>query len=165
MLLARDILDSSRSLIPDLRGEPYVDTPQLFFWSVAVASLPGGEVTERTAAGALVAARRGCSRAGGVIAALGVGAIFLVEGARYPERFARDFNLRPIAATAQGLTPPGPVVRVYPDIELSYDFYLRRPFGELDRAGIEQLLAGSASGAVIMSCKSWTVLPLGGSGT
>src|SRR5256885_14817428 len=31
-------------------GEPYLNKPQLFFWSVAVASLPGGEVTERTAA-------------------------------------------------------------------------------------------------------------------
>jgi len=51
MLLARDILDRGRWLIPDLRGEPYLNKPQLFFWSVAVASLPGGEVTERTAAG------------------------------------------------------------------------------------------------------------------
>src|SRR3989441_1662982 len=50
MLLARDILDSGRWLVPDLRGEPYLNKPQLFFWSVAVASLPGGEWTERTAA-------------------------------------------------------------------------------------------------------------------
>src|SRR2546427_7823775 len=49
MLLARDILDSGRWLVPDLRGEPYLNKPQLFFWSVAVASLPGGEVTDRTA--------------------------------------------------------------------------------------------------------------------
>src|SRR5262245_13711547 len=50
MLLARDILDSGRWLIPDLRGEPYLNKPQLFFWSVAVASLPGREVTEWTGA-------------------------------------------------------------------------------------------------------------------
>src|SRR5262245_38889334 len=50
MLLARDILESGRWLIPDLRGEPYLNKPQLFFWSVAVASLPGCEVTEWTAA-------------------------------------------------------------------------------------------------------------------
>src|SRR2546422_7347482 len=50
MLLARDILDSGRWLVPDLRGEPYLNKPQLFFWSVAPASLPGGEVTEWTAA-------------------------------------------------------------------------------------------------------------------
>jgi 4-amino-4-deoxy-L-arabinose transferase-like glycosyltransferase len=50
MLLARDILEHGRWLIPDLRGEPYLNKPQLFFWSVALASMPGGEVTERTAA-------------------------------------------------------------------------------------------------------------------
>src|SRR2546425_8054949 len=50
MLLAGDILDSGRWLVPARRGEPYLNKPQLFFWSVAVASLPGGEVTERTAA-------------------------------------------------------------------------------------------------------------------
>ncbi|MGH7356635.1 MAG: ArnT family glycosyltransferase, partial [Candidatus Rokuibacteriota bacterium] len=50
MLLARDIVEHGRWLIPDLRGEPYLNKPQLFFWSVAAASLPGGEVTERTAA-------------------------------------------------------------------------------------------------------------------
>src|SRR5262249_40780316 len=50
MLLARDVLESGRWLIPDLRGEPYLNKPQLFFWSVAVASLPGREVTEWTAA-------------------------------------------------------------------------------------------------------------------
>ena len=50
MLLARDILDRGGWFIPDLRGEPYLNKPQLFFWSIAVASLPGGEVTEWTAA-------------------------------------------------------------------------------------------------------------------
>ena len=36
-------------------------------------------------------------------------------------------------------------------------FYLRRPV-ELDRPGVEQILAGTANGAVIMSRKSWTGL-------
>jgi hypothetical protein len=111
-----------------------------------------------TAAAAVVNARRAAFVRGGLGVALGAGAILLIEGARYPVRFARDFDVRPIAAAAQGLTPPGTAVRVYPDIELHYDFYLRRPVVELDRARVEQLLAGSASGAVIMSRKSWTVL-------
>lgn len=50
MLLARDILERGHWVIPDLRGEPYLNKPQLYFWSVAAASLPGGVVTERTAA-------------------------------------------------------------------------------------------------------------------
>jgi 4-amino-4-deoxy-L-arabinose transferase-like glycosyltransferase len=111
-----------------------------------------------TAAAALVAARRETFARGGLVVALGVGAILLIEGARYPARFAREFDVRPIAAAAQAMTPPGAVVRVYPDIWLTYDFYLRRPVVELDRARVEQLLAGSASGAVIMSRKSWTGL-------
>src|SRR6266566_4642081 len=94
----------------------------------------------------------------GLVAALGIGAILLIEGARYPARFAREFDVRPIAAAAQALTPPGSAVRVYPDIWLTYDFYLRRPVVELDRGRVEQLLSGSASGAVIMSRKSWTGL-------
>src|SRR5262249_22323864 len=73
-----------------------------------------------TALGAAVAARRAAFACGGLVVALGIGAIFLMEGARYPARFARDFDVRPIAAAAQGLTPPGTAVRVYPDIWLTY---------------------------------------------
>ena len=111
-----------------------------------------------TAAAAVVNARRAAFVRGGLAVAVGVGAILLIEGARYPARFTRDFDVRPIAAAAQALTPPGTAVRVYPDIELNYDFYLRRPVVELDRARMGELLAGPASGAVIMSRKSWTVL-------
>jgi len=111
-----------------------------------------------TAATAVLAARSAAFARGGLIVALGVSAILLIEGARYPARFAYQFDVRPIAAAAQALTPPGAPVRVYPDIWLTYDFYLRRPVVELDRSRVEQLLAGSASGAVIMSRKSWTGL-------
>src|SRR5207245_6740847 len=111
-----------------------------------------------TALAAVVAARRAAFARGGLVVALGIGAILLIEGARYPARFAREFDVRPIAAAAQALTPPGSAVRVYPDIWLTYDFYLRRPVVELDRGRVEQLLSGSASGAVIMSRKSWTGL-------
>jgi 4-amino-4-deoxy-L-arabinose transferase-like glycosyltransferase len=49
-LLGQDILDHGRWLVPDLRGRPYMNKPQLFFWSIALASLPAGRVTEFTAA-------------------------------------------------------------------------------------------------------------------
>ena len=111
-----------------------------------------------TALAAVVAARRAAFARGGLVLALGIGAILLIEGARHPARFAREFDVRPIATAAQALTRPGSAVRVYPDIGLTYDFYLRRPVVELDRGRVEQLLAGSASGAVIMSRKSWTGL-------
>jgi 4-amino-4-deoxy-L-arabinose transferase-like glycosyltransferase len=139
---ARLIGGEGRPWVPDTRAET------LLIVAVLVA----------TAVAAVVAARRAAFTSGGLAVALGVGAILVIEGVQYPARFARDFDVRPIAAAAQGLTPAGGPVRVYPDIWLTYDFYLRRPVVELDRPRVEQLLAGSASGAVIMSRKSWTGL-------
>jgi 4-amino-4-deoxy-L-arabinose transferase-like glycosyltransferase len=49
MVLARDILEHGRWLMPELRGAPHVNKPQLFIWAIAVTSLPGGRVTEWTA--------------------------------------------------------------------------------------------------------------------
>lgn len=44
-LLARDILDHGRWLVPQLRGHLYLNKPQLFVWAIAIASLPGGRVS------------------------------------------------------------------------------------------------------------------------
>src|SRR5262245_53810027 len=49
-LLARDVIDQGRWLVPHLRCDPYLNKPQLYFWSIAVVALPGGRVTEVTAA-------------------------------------------------------------------------------------------------------------------
>lgn len=49
-VLAQDILDHGRWLVPELRGDLYLNKPQLYFWSIALVSLPGGRVTELTAA-------------------------------------------------------------------------------------------------------------------
>jgi 4-amino-4-deoxy-L-arabinose transferase-like glycosyltransferase len=139
---ARSIGGEGRPWVPDSSAE--------------IALMVGLLVT--TGLGAVVAARRQAFLAGGLVVALGVGSLLLIEGDRYPARFAREFDVRPLAAAASALTPPGTAVRVYPDIWLTYDFYLRRPVVELDRPAVEQILAGSASGAVIMSRKSWTGL-------
>lgn len=48
-LLAQDILDHGHWLVPELRGRLYLNKPQLYFWAVALASLPVGRVTELTA--------------------------------------------------------------------------------------------------------------------
>jgi len=50
VLLARDILDHGHWLMPEIRGVPNVFKPQLYTWSIALASLPAGHVTEFTAA-------------------------------------------------------------------------------------------------------------------
>ena len=49
-VLARDILEHGRWLAPQIRDEPNMHKPPLYRWSIAVASLPAGRVTELTAA-------------------------------------------------------------------------------------------------------------------
>lgn len=48
-LLAQDILEHGRWLVPEVRGQLYLNKPQLFFWSIALVSLPAGRVSELTA--------------------------------------------------------------------------------------------------------------------
>jgi len=52
VLLARDMVEHGHWLMPDIRGVPLegLYKPQLFSWSIALASLPSGHVTEFTAA-------------------------------------------------------------------------------------------------------------------
>jgi 4-amino-4-deoxy-L-arabinose transferase-like glycosyltransferase len=49
-LLAQDALDHGHWLVAELRGRTYLNKPQVFFWLVALASLPSGRVTELSAA-------------------------------------------------------------------------------------------------------------------
>ena len=132
-------------------GRPYVpDTG--FERTVLIAILLVG------AAVAVAAARREAFFGAGIAIALTVGAVLVVEGVRYPPRVARDFDVRPIAASAAALTPPGEPVNAYPDLELRYDFYLHRPVVELERGGVERLLAGPPRGVLIVPDKSWRAL-------
>src|SRR2546425_4548078 len=48
-LLAQDALDHGRWLVAELRGQHYLNKPQLFFWAVAAAAVPFGRVTEVSA--------------------------------------------------------------------------------------------------------------------
>ena len=49
-LLARDALEHGRWLVADLRGEEYLNKPQLTYWLVALSSKPFGRLTETSAA-------------------------------------------------------------------------------------------------------------------
>jgi len=51
VLLARDMVEHGRWLVPEIRGAPNegLYKPQLFSWIIALASLPVGHVTELTA--------------------------------------------------------------------------------------------------------------------
>ena len=65
-LLARDALENGRWLVADLRGEEYLNKPQLTFWGVALSSLPFGRVTETS--GAIPGAIASIAAVAGVIA-------------------------------------------------------------------------------------------------
>jgi 4-amino-4-deoxy-L-arabinose transferase-like glycosyltransferase len=47
VLLARDMVEHSHWLVPEIRGVPNegLYKPQLYAWSIALASLPSGRVT------------------------------------------------------------------------------------------------------------------------
>lgn len=47
--VAREMLVLDDWLVPHVNGEPYYEKPPLLFWLAALASVPGGEVTEWTA--------------------------------------------------------------------------------------------------------------------
>ncbi len=49
-LLARDILAHGHWLLPELNGVPHLNKPPVYAWLVALASWPGGTVTQRNAA-------------------------------------------------------------------------------------------------------------------
>ncbi len=72
VLLARDMVEHGHWLMPDIRGVPNegLYKPQLFGWTIALASLPSGQVTEYTAA--LPAA---VSAIAGVAAVFAIGAL------------------------------------------------------------------------------------------
>lgn len=131
--------DEGRPWVPDTVAER----------ALAVALLLGSAVL------ALVARRRRAFVGAGLAVALGVGGVLVVEGVRSPARFARDFDVRPLATAARGLTPPGSAVAAYPDLPLSYDFYLRGPVVELSDDAVAKLVADPPRGALIVSPRGW----------
>jgi 4-amino-4-deoxy-L-arabinose transferase-like glycosyltransferase len=48
-VLAQDILEHGRWLVPEIRGQLYLNKPQLYFWTIALVSLPAGRVSELSA--------------------------------------------------------------------------------------------------------------------
>jgi len=110
---------------------------------------------------AVVAAQRGSFPVAAAAIALGAGGLFVDEGFRHPARFARDFDVRPLAAEARRLTPPGAPVLAYGSVWLSYDFYLARPVVEIDEAEARRTLARPPAAAMLLSPAAWAKLRSG----
>jgi 4-amino-4-deoxy-L-arabinose transferase-like glycosyltransferase len=103
-------------------------------------------------------ARRGAFAAGTVGAALFIAAGMVVEGATYPRRYARDNDLRPLAAAVAQHGPPGLAVVAYPDARLSLDFYVRRPVLEAATPEMAAALVSRAPTAVVTEETHWPAL-------
>jgi hypothetical protein len=91
--------------------------------------------------------------------AAGLGVVLAVTAVSYPARFAR-VNDYPAAARriASGLDSTQPLL-AYPDANLAWDFYLRRPVRELrseDEA--TALLRAAPKGRVLMRAEDWQKL-------
>jgi 4-amino-4-deoxy-L-arabinose transferase-like glycosyltransferase len=132
----------------DGEGRPWVpDTPGERVLAVA---LLGG-----SALASFVALRRRAWLAVGLVVALGVGGVLVIEGVGYPPRFARDFDVRPLTTVARRVNPPGAPVAAFPDLPLTYDFYLELPVVELSQDAVLKLVASPPQGALIVSPGSW----------
>lgn len=108
------------------------------------------------AVAAALAARRGAFASGGVAIALLIGALLVLEGAKYPGRYARRFDVRELAAAAASRTSAQTPVLGHPDLRLSYDFYLRRRVIEVGAAeGVVRRLADSPDVILITSRRRW----------
>jgi 4-amino-4-deoxy-L-arabinose transferase-like glycosyltransferase len=106
----------------------------------------------------VIAVRRGAFVAGTVGAALLISAVMVLEGATYPRRYARDNDVRPLAAAAAAHTPPGAPVVVYPEARLSFDFYVRRPVIEATTPEMAAAQVARAPGAVVTTRNHWAEL-------
>src|SRR2546430_1490250 len=111
------------------------------------------------AGGVVRGVRLGAPLAGAVGLALAMAGILLVEGVAYPIRYPRAFDVRPLTAAAAANVPPGGTVVGYPDLRLSYDFYLRRRVVEIsDEASVRTRLATAPDDAFIMTAERWQAL-------
>jgi 4-amino-4-deoxy-L-arabinose transferase len=96
---------------------------------------------------------------GPIAVAAGLGGILLVQGLTYPGRYARDNDVRPLASVAAHHAAPTAVVVAYPDLRLSYDFYLGRRVVEVGGIdAVSRMLGGTPGSILITSRERWAAL-------
>jgi 4-amino-4-deoxy-L-arabinose transferase-like glycosyltransferase len=142
--IARFVEQEARPYVPDSGWERAV--------IVALAAV--------TCAALARGVRRAESVGGPVTLGLALVGILIAVGVAYPARYARAFDVRPLAAAAAASVPPGGQVIGYPDLKLSYDFYLRgRRVGEMsDAAAVAARVAVVPRDVFIMTADRWAAL-------
>lgn len=142
-LLARAAVPEERVYVPT---EPWKRAALAVFALGAAAALAVG-------------VQRRAMSIGAVGLGLGLAGMLLVLGITYPARYARAFDIRPLAAAAAAWLPPDGVVYGHPDLRLSYDIYPRRPVIELptDQA-VRERIATDTRARVIMPQAQWDAM-------
>ena len=114
-------------------------------------------------AGLWVAWRRVGGFAMAICWTLAVIAVLALEGIGYPGRYAEWYGVKSFAERVRRERPVEHLVVAYPDANLAFDFYLRRPIHELRRS--DQLVAMVAQPAdrqaILLREERWTSLRAG----
>jgi len=88
--------------------------------------------------------------------AAGLVLVLAVTARGYPPRFARANDYPGIARRIAPILGPALPLLAYPDANLAWDFYLRRPVRELrSEAEATALLAGPPTARVLMRADDW----------
>jgi hypothetical protein len=97
---------------------------------------------------------------GPALYALAIAGVIAVLGVRYPARYTAAYDIRGLAGAASALTPPEATVVGYPDLRLSYDFYLHRRIAEAasDTRAINRLRNSASPDVMIMTDERWAAL-------
>jgi 4-amino-4-deoxy-L-arabinose transferase-like glycosyltransferase len=135
---------------PRLAGEGPVYMPDTILERVLVAAFAGIGML-----GVLTASRRDALIGAGVLIALVMGAMFMIEGYGSPVRRSRYYDVPALGAAAMNHTAGGGTVFGYPDLPLEYDVYVRRRIVEIGSGELSRLLAEPAADAVILSERRW----------
>lgn len=140
--LLRGVRGDDRAYVPDAAGEL-----TLMVALLAAAALVNG-----------MAAWRGAYAKGAAGAAVIFLGVFLVAGVRYPPRYARDNDLRPLAEAATRHAGPTGVIVAYPEMRLSFDFYTPRPVVIAATQERAREAAAATPSAVITTVGHWAEL-------
>jgi 4-amino-4-deoxy-L-arabinose transferase-like glycosyltransferase len=103
------------------------------------------------AAALVILAKRGAGLGATLAVTIALGGILFVEGCGYPARYEERLNIRGFTAAMAAKLSPAERVLAYPDANLYYDYYLRRPVRELGTAAeLDALLVSPQPGDVLL---------------
>jgi hypothetical protein len=91
--------------------------------------------------------------------AVGLGIALAVTAVEYPARFAQANDYRGVAQRFVARLDPGAALLSYPDANLAWDLYMRRPVREVrSDAEVQSLLASPPAARLILRAEDWARL-------